>query len=156
MRPTGEAATMIDLLLKTFFSCPHRRLGFPITVRHDPHLHGSRYGKRTYVICLNCGTELPYSWDEMRIERAEAAIITACGRQLVSWYESVRAALSKNIHLDIQCRVKRDGVQEHRTWRIRIGQSSASNSVPPRQGVHQHPREAASPSLDYFPPNLPP
>jgi hypothetical protein len=145
---------MIDSLLKTFLTCSHRRLGFPITVKHDPHVPGSRYGKRTYVICLDCGTELPYSWDDMRIERAEPAIIGARARQLGSWFESVRAALSKGVHLDIRYRITGGRAQEDRTWKIRIGRSSASNSAPPRQNAHQCPPKTASLSLEYFPPSI--
>jgi hypothetical protein len=121
--------TMIDSLLKTFLSCSHRRLGFPITVKRDPHVSGSRYGRRTYVICLDCGTELPYSWDEMRIEKAEPAIIGALARQLGSWFESVRAALRKKVRLDIRCKLAKDGVREERTWRIRVGWQKSDSSV---------------------------
>ena len=46
------------------FGCSHRNTSFPITRRS-----GSRPGApaQTYVVCLECGKELPYSWDEMRI-----------------------------------------------------------------------------------------
>lgn len=118
--------TLIDSLFKAFLSCSHRRLGFPITVKHDAHGSGSRYARRTYVICLDCGTELPYSWDEMRIEKAKPAIIDACARQLTSWFVSVGAALKKGVRLDIRYKLARDGAQEDRTWRIRIGWPSHS------------------------------
>ena len=150
----NSAVTLIDSLFKAFLSCSHRRLGFPITVKHDPHGSGSRYARRTYVICLDCGTELPYSWDEMRIEKAEPAIIDACARQLTSWYESVRAALKKGVRLDIRCKLARYGAQEDRTWRIRIGWPLVRNSGPPPQNAHSSPTETASPSLKYFPHSL--
>jgi hypothetical protein len=52
--------------------CSHRKISFPMTVwRHAPPT--TRYGKRTYVICLGCGKEFAYSWEEMRIEVAEPA-----------------------------------------------------------------------------------
>src|SRR3989442_15179736 len=114
---------MIDSLVKTFLSCSHRKLAFPITVKNDPHVPGSRYGRRTYVICLDCGTELPYSWEEMRIKRAAVTVIRSRVRQLASWFESVRAAFSKGVNLGIRCRITRGGAQEGRTWRIRIGRS---------------------------------
>ena len=121
-RANREPTTMIDLLLKAFLSCSHRRLGFPITVKHGPHLSGSRYGRRTYVICLDCGAELPYSWDDMRIEKTGPAFIDARARQLSSWFESVRAAWRKGVHLDIRCKLARDRMQQKdHTWRIRIG-----------------------------------
>jgi hypothetical protein len=81
------------------------------------------------VICLDCGTELPYSWDEMRIEKAEPAIVGALARQLGSWFESVRAALRKKVRLDIRCKLAKDGVREDRTWRIRVGRQKSDSSV---------------------------
>ena len=145
---------MIDSLFKIFLSCPHRRLGFPITVKRDAYVSGSRYGMRTYVICLDCGTELPYSWDEMRIEKAEPAIVDAFVRELGSWFESVRAALRKGVRLDIRCRLARDGVQEDRTWRIRIGWPLVQNSGSPPQNANQCPPKTAPPTLECFPHSL--
>src|SRR5437016_12970489 len=131
---------MIDSLVKTFLSCSHRKLAFPITVKQDPRVSGSRYGRRTYVICLDCGTELPYSWDQMRIERAEPAVIGSRVRQLASWFESVRVALRKGVNLDIRCRVMRGGAQENRSCRIRIGRRpSGINAATPRQNAQQCP-----------------
>jgi hypothetical protein len=58
---------MIAKLFDVFFGCWHSRYSFPITVRP-----GSRRSKvaavtGTYVVCLDCGRELPYDWHEMRI-----------------------------------------------------------------------------------------
>ncbi len=58
---------MLGKLFDTFFGCWHNHYSFPITVRA-----GSRRAKAasltgTYVVCLDCGTELPYDWQEMRI-----------------------------------------------------------------------------------------
>jgi len=147
---------MIDSLVKTFLSCSHRKLAFPITVKYDPHVPGSRYGRRTYVICLDCGTELPYSWDQMRIERTEPAIIGPRIRQLASGFESVRAAFRKGVNLNIRCRMTRGGAQGDRTWRIRIGRSSGIITTLSRQNAQQGPQKSAPPSLGFDPPNLPP
>jgi hypothetical protein len=125
-----SGTTMIDSLVKAFVSCSHRKLSFPITVKHDARLPGCRFGSRTYVTCLDCGTELPYSWDEMRIERAVPAVLGVRVRQLASWFESVRVALSKGIRLDVRCRITRGGEQGDWTWRIRIGRSSRINFTP--------------------------
>ena len=46
------------------FDCFHRKTSFPITRRNGS---GSHVVANTYVVCLECGKELPYSWDEMRI-----------------------------------------------------------------------------------------
>ena len=44
-------------LLKFLFGCGHRRTTFPMT----------REKKQTYVVCLACGKEFAYDWDEMRL-----------------------------------------------------------------------------------------
>lgn len=59
------------LLSWVFDGCSHVKMSFPIT----------RGGKnkqkkvdetlpQTYVVCLECGKELPYSWNEMRVMRS--------------------------------------------------------------------------------------
>jgi len=58
---------MFDKLYDAFFGCRHSHYSFPVTIR--------RVGKRpqaalltgTYVACLDCGKELPYDWQEMRV-----------------------------------------------------------------------------------------
>ena len=50
---------MINALLRIArIGCAHRRTTFPLTSR--------RYSGRTYVTCLDCGTELSYDWQAMR------------------------------------------------------------------------------------------
>jgi hypothetical protein len=57
---------MITRLLDAVFGCWHSHYSFPITVRK-----GSRRGTSpltgTYVVCLDCGKELPYDWHEMKV-----------------------------------------------------------------------------------------
>ena len=136
---------MIDSLIKALFSCSHRKLAFPITLRHNPRVPGSRYGRRTYMICLDCGKELPYNWDEMRMERVEPVALDSLVRQLASWFETVRTAFSKGVLSNIRCRITRDEAQAGRPWHIRIGRSAAINFARPaktRNDVHQDPRYA--------------
>lgn len=54
---------MLSLLMDAFFGCSHRNTGFPITPRSK--LPRKRFN--TYVVCLDCGKEMPYSWEEMRV-----------------------------------------------------------------------------------------
>ena len=51
----------------------------------------TRYGKRTYVICLDCGKEFAYNWEEMRIEAAEPPAGFKVKRMVAVWIKSVRA-----------------------------------------------------------------
>jgi hypothetical protein len=59
---------MLTRLLHFFFGCGHHNRSFPITIRFDGR---SQRPKRvgTYVVCLDCGSELPYDWARMRISR---------------------------------------------------------------------------------------
>jgi hypothetical protein len=59
---------MLQFVLNTLFGCSHRRTTFPLTPtrRAGVQAPGSaRLGM--YVTCLDCGKELAYSWDEMRM-----------------------------------------------------------------------------------------
>jgi hypothetical protein len=50
-------------MIDSFFNlllCSHRKLTFPLTKRNE---------NRTYVVCLGCGKEFPYNWEQLRIER---------------------------------------------------------------------------------------
>lgn len=60
---------MLASLVNLMFGCTHRRTSFPISPRSD---RGPR-PYATYVVCLECGKEFPYSWEEMRIIKPEAA-----------------------------------------------------------------------------------
>jgi hypothetical protein len=62
---------MIARLVDAFFGCWHNRYSFPITMRS-----GSRNKSRSstaaaltgmYVVCLDCGKELPYDWKQMKV-----------------------------------------------------------------------------------------
>jgi hypothetical protein len=46
-----------------WLSCSHEHLTFPIT----PRDRSGRIGGSTYVVCLDCGKEFAYRWDEMRL-----------------------------------------------------------------------------------------
>ena len=60
---------MLRFVLNFLFGCSHQRTTFPLTpVRRSsghPIPHSARFG--TYVVCLDCGKELTYDWDEMRV-----------------------------------------------------------------------------------------
>ena len=54
--------------LNALFGCSHKKLSFPITIR------GARRRSTqaasitgTYVVCLDCGHEFPYDWNEMKV-----------------------------------------------------------------------------------------
>jgi hypothetical protein len=57
---------MIAKLWDTFFGCWHNHYSFPITVRSRSRSAAAAL-TGTYVVCLDCGKELPYDWNQMRI-----------------------------------------------------------------------------------------
>ena len=61
---------MLSRVYDAVFGCWHSHYSFPMTVRAGSRraATGSRTG--TYVVCLDCGKELPYDWSEMRIADA--------------------------------------------------------------------------------------
>jgi len=53
--------------LDVLFGCPHKKLSFPITVRAPRSRTNASVKPGTYVVCLDCGHEFPYDWNEMKI-----------------------------------------------------------------------------------------
>jgi len=63
-------------LFDMFFGCSHKRCSFPITVRGKQRRSAAASLTGTYVVCLDCGHEFAYDWNEMKIVnpgRAERA-----------------------------------------------------------------------------------
>ncbi len=56
---------MFSRVYDAMFGCRHSRYSFPITIRSRRMATGSRAG--TYVVCLDCGKELAYDWNAMKI-----------------------------------------------------------------------------------------
>jgi len=57
---------MFGSILNALFGCSHNRTTFPLTPGRRPASAGAhRHG--TYVVCLDCGQEFTYNWDEMRV-----------------------------------------------------------------------------------------
>lgn len=58
---------MIDKLFQALFGCRHSRYSFPVTVRRTARRPQAAALTGTYVACLDCGKELPYDWQEMKV-----------------------------------------------------------------------------------------
>ena len=55
--------SLLRSIWEFFFGCPHRNTTFPLTpVRRNGASHTGMY-----VACLDCGKELSYDWEEMRV-----------------------------------------------------------------------------------------
>ena len=57
---------MLSRFLDAFFGCSHSHYGFPITVKKGRRSPAAMV-TGTYVVCLDCGKEMPYDWKQMRI-----------------------------------------------------------------------------------------
>ena len=57
---------MFSRILDGLFGCWHSRYSFPITVKKGRRSPAA-FATGTYVVCLDCGKELPYDWKEMRV-----------------------------------------------------------------------------------------
>jgi hypothetical protein len=54
--------------LDALFGCSHKKLSFPITVRGARRRSTQAASVTgTYVVCLDCGHEFPYDWNQMRV-----------------------------------------------------------------------------------------
>ena len=53
--------------MRFLFGCSHKRTSFPITLPDRARRVAAPHSADTYIACLDCGKEIPYSWDEMRV-----------------------------------------------------------------------------------------
>ena len=58
---------MLQSILNSLFGCSHRRTSFPLTPARRGGAIPAPGVARTYVVCLDCGNEFAYNWDEMRV-----------------------------------------------------------------------------------------
>jgi len=57
---------MLVNLVEAFFGCSHRNYSFPRTIRRGARSAAASV-TGTYVVCLDCGKELPYDWKSMKV-----------------------------------------------------------------------------------------
>ena len=60
-------ANLLDML----FGCWHKKFSFPITHRPGQRRAPAAALTGTYVVCLDCGKEFPYDWQEMKVVNAQ-------------------------------------------------------------------------------------
>jgi len=59
-------------LLERVFGCSHKHCSFPITLRGKKSA-GSASATGTYVVCLDCGQEFAYDWNQMKMVDGQRA-----------------------------------------------------------------------------------
>jgi predicted transcriptional regulator len=57
---------MLANVLDALFGCGHRNYSFPRTIRKGARSAAASV-TGTYVVCLDCGKELPYDWKSMKV-----------------------------------------------------------------------------------------
>ena len=67
---------MFSKVRDALFGCIHANYSFPRTLKPVCNSQGVPSKLRTYVVCLDCGKDVPYDWDAMRVIREEKK--TAC------------------------------------------------------------------------------
>ncbi|HZR66956.1 MAG TPA: hypothetical protein VFA85_17590 [Terriglobales bacterium] len=61
---------MLSRVVNAFFGCWHQHYSFPITIKKAQRSRAA-FPTGTYVVCLDCGKELPYDWKQMKIVNAQ-------------------------------------------------------------------------------------
>lgn len=59
---------MFSWVIDALFGCWHHRYSFPITIKRGKRSQAA-FATGTYVVCLDCGREMPYDWKQMKIVR---------------------------------------------------------------------------------------
>jgi hypothetical protein len=58
---------MIARVFDFLFGCWHERYSFPITNKSNQRRSAAASLTGTYVVCLDCGKEFPYDWQNMKV-----------------------------------------------------------------------------------------
>jgi hypothetical protein len=58
---------MFTNLVDALFGCWHKNYSFPITTRRGQRRSAAASLTGTYVVCLDCGKEFPYDWQDMKV-----------------------------------------------------------------------------------------
>jgi hypothetical protein len=91
---------MLEAVLNTLFPCVHRRTTFPQTHSRAPA--GTPPG--TYVACLDCGREIPYDWESMRVRLPAHLATGTTGEQRLWRHGGSKASNAAHTTADSQFR----------------------------------------------------
>ena len=58
---------MLSKVVDALFGCLHTNYSFPITTKPNRNSKSIPSKPRTYVVCLECGKDLPYDWVQMKV-----------------------------------------------------------------------------------------
>jgi hypothetical protein len=58
-------------IFDALFGCWHKNISFPQTHKTGMRRSGACAETGTYVVCLDCGREFAYDWEQMRVVSGE-------------------------------------------------------------------------------------
>jgi hypothetical protein len=58
---------MTHKIFDFIFGCWHKNYSFPITAKGTKRRLAAASLTGTYVVCLDCGREFPYDWQNMKV-----------------------------------------------------------------------------------------
>jgi hypothetical protein len=61
---------LVAALWDAFFGCRHQHYSFPITSKILKQRTAAAIETGTYVVCLDCGKEFAYDWQQMKVVSA--------------------------------------------------------------------------------------
>ena len=62
---------MFSKLMDVLFGCTHANYSLPRTLKPVRNSRGAPCEPRTYVVCLDCGKDVPYDWNRMKVIRGK-------------------------------------------------------------------------------------
>ena len=63
---------MIGKMFDAVFGCRHSQYSFPMTMKRGAWRSAAAGATTsTYVVCMECGRELPYDWQSMKVVSAD-------------------------------------------------------------------------------------
>ena len=62
---------MLAKMMDAVFGCRHSRYSFPMTIRAGSRRTPTATRTGTYVVCLDCGREFNYDWQEMHVAKSQ-------------------------------------------------------------------------------------
>src|ERR1700724_1677479 len=81
-RGVVNMASFLDVL----FGCTHKNYSFPQTNKRGQRRAPAASLTGTYVVCLECGKEFPYDWQEMKVKDSKPARAQALAASAVEAY----------------------------------------------------------------------
>lgn len=61
---------LFSALWDVFFGCRHQHYSFPISSKILKQRSAAASATGTYVVCLDCGKEFAYDWEQMKVVAA--------------------------------------------------------------------------------------